>query len=144
MPLKDQFQKTFEQVAATLRETLTDLSESARRKTIAVVESWILVFPELESMGLEITSFGATLGISPAVEVELTGPGEIFADGRLETLRETYRSNVQVSMVLRVVDATRQMYDKLGKDTGEQIFLNIKVKVPPQISVYFGKPTILA
>src|SRR5690606_11705594 len=101
--MKGQIQKALSQVTATLKETLTDIGDAAKDKTIALIEGWLEVFPILESMGLHITNFGITLGISPAMEVELSGPPGLFDEGRLETLREQYQSDSRVSIVLRAI-----------------------------------------
>jgi hypothetical protein len=140
--MKQEIQKAFSQITGTLKETITDLSDSAKEKTIAIIETWLDVFPELESMGLEITSFGVNLAISPSLEVELSGPAGLFDQGRLDAYREKYTGNSHVSTVLRAILTTKQMYHKLGKKTSDEIFLKIKVKVPPEVGVYFGKPAI--
>lgn len=140
--MKHEIQKAFSQITATLRETMTDLGDSAKEKTIAIIESWLEVFPELESMGLEITSFGVNLALSPSLEVELSGPAGLFDHGRLEEYRKRYEGQSHVSTVLRAILTTKQMYHKLGKKSSDEIFLKIKVKVPPEVGVYFGRPSI--
>ena len=60
--MKQHIQKALSQVTATLKETITDLSDSAKEKTISMIESWLEVFPILESMVLQITNFGVNLG----------------------------------------------------------------------------------
>lgn len=140
--MKEQLQKTISQVAATLKETITDLGDSAKEKTISIIDTWLEVFPELETMGLEITSFGVTLAISPSLEVELSGPAGLFDQGRLEEYRKKYADNTHVTTVLRAIHTSKQMYHKLGKKNTDEIFLKIKVKVPPEVGVFFGKPAI--
>ncbi len=140
--MKQELQKAFSQITNTLKETITDISDSAKEKTISIIETWLDVFPELESMGLEITSFGVNLAISPSLEVELSGPAGLFDHGRLEGYREKYKENIHVTTVLRAILTSKQMYHKLGKKNTDEIFLKIKVKVPPEVGVYFGKPAI--
>jgi hypothetical protein len=141
--MKHELQKAFTQVTSTLKETLTDLTDSAKEKTIAIIESWLEVFPELESLGLEMTSFGLTLALSPSLDVELSGPAGLFDKGRLDEYRKRYKDNSHVSTVLRAIHTSKQLYHKLGKQHSDEIFLKISVKVPPEVSVYFGKPAIL-
>jgi len=141
--MKQEIQKAFSQVAATLKETITDVSESAKEKTIALLESWLDVFPELESIGFEISSFGVVMAISPALEVELIGPAGLFDEGRMETFREAYKDNSHMSMVLRAIRTSKTMYHKLGKEYSDEILLKIKVKIPPEVGVFFGKPSII-
>jgi len=140
--MKEQIRKALTQVTATLRETITDLGDSAKEKTISVIESWLEVFPILESMGLSITNFGVTLALSPALEVELSGPPALFDEGRLAAYREQYSKDTRVSTVLRAIHTTQLMYHKLGKEQSDEIFLKIRVKVPPEVSVYIGRPVI--
>jgi hypothetical protein len=141
--MKRDIQKAFTQVTSTLKETLTDLTDSAKEKTISIIESWLEVFPELESLGLEITSFGLTLALSPSLDVELSGPAGLFDQGRLIEYRERYKDDSHVSMVLRAIHTSKQMYHKLGKVHSDEIFLKIRVKVPPEVSVFFGRPAIV-
>ena len=140
--MKQELQKAFSQITSTLRETMTDLSDSAKEKTISIIESWLDVFPELESMGLEITSFGVTLALSPSLEVELSGPAGLFDQGRLESYREKYANSIHVNTVLRTIHTSKQLYHKLGKKNTDEIFLKIKVKIPPEVGVFFGRPAI--
>lgn len=140
--MKEQIQKALGQVTATLKETISDLGDSAKEKTISIIESWLEVFPILESMGLNITNFGVTLGLSPALEVELSGPPGLFDGGKLEAYREQYSSDSRILAVLRAIQTARMMYGKLGKQESDEIFLKIRVKVPPEIGVYYGRPAI--
>ena len=95
-------------------------------------------------MGLEITSFGVALAISPALEVEMTGPSGAFTEDRLEELMKLHELNNYVMLVLKTIRTTRNMHKKLGKDEiYESIFIKIRVKVPPEVRVYFGRPVII-
>jgi hypothetical protein len=140
--MKQQIQKALSQVTSTLKETITDLGDSAKEKTISLIESWLEVFPILESMGLTITNFGITLALSPAMEVELSGPPGLFDEGMLDQYKEQYDGDVRVKTVLRAIDSAKLMYQKLGKKEQDEIFLKIRVKIPPEVSVYFGRPEI--
>ncbi len=140
--MKQQFQQALSQVVATLKETITDVGNSAKEKTIGVIDSWLEVFPELEKMGLEITNFGVTLALIPALEVELSGPPGLFDGGRLETLRDQYQDNAHVSLILRAIHTAKLMYHRLGRENTDEIFLKIRVKLPPEVGVYFGRPAI--
>ena len=141
-PMKEKIEKTFSQVMTSLKETVNDIAESAKNKSGAIIDDWLSVFPELEAMGLEITSFGIGLAISPSLEVELTGSGAAFTEQRLDSLVQEYRENTHVLLVLRAIRTTRKMYVKLGKDVFEEMFIQVKVKVPPEVRVYFGEPKI--
>lgn len=140
--MKDEIQKAISQLSATVKETLTDLGDSAKEKAGAIIESWLDVFPELEKMGLQINSFGVTLAISPSLEVELSGPAGLFDQGKLDEYRQQYEKSMQISMVLRAIKTTKKMYHKLGKKETDEIYLKIKVKVPPEVGVFFGRPAI--
>jgi hypothetical protein len=140
--MKSQVQQALTQVASTLKETFVDLSDSAKEKTVAVLDRWLDVFPELESMGLQITNFGVIMTLMPALEVELSGPAGLFDDGRLMEFRDLYKDNKQVSLVLKAIHTAKLMYHKLGKEGSDEIFVKIRVKVPPEVGVYFGRPAI--
>jgi hypothetical protein len=139
---REQLQKAVSQVTSTVKETITDLGDSAKEKTITLIESWLEVFPILESMGLSITNFGVTLAISPAMDVELSGPPGLFDGDKLEQYKEQYHDDARVKTVLRAIQSAKLMYHKLGKQESEEIFLKIRVKIPPEVGVYFGRPAI--
>lgn len=141
--MKQQIQQALAQVTATVKETFTDLGDSAKERAIGYIDSWLDVFPELESMGLEINNFGISLGILPELEVELTGQPGVFDDGKLEELRLKYEDNRKVGLVLKAIHTTKLAYDRVGKkEISDQVFVKIRVKVPPEIGVYFGRPFI--
>jgi len=129
-------------VAATVKEVLADIGDSAKEKSSAFIDSWLEVFPEFEAMGLQITNFGVAMSLVPSMEVELAGPAGLFDDGKLEVLREEYKDNSKVSLVLRAIKSTKLIYQKMGKYNSDEIFIKIRVKIPPEIGVYFGRPAI--
>ena len=140
--MKEKIEKTFGQILASFRDTVNDLTESAKTKSNAIIDDWLSVFPELEAMGLEITSFGIGLAISPSLEVELTGSGAAFTDERLNQLIEDNKTSTQLSLVLKTIRTTRKLYVKLGKEVFDEMIVQIKVQVPPEVRVYFGEPKI--
>lgn len=141
--MKEQFEKTLNQITKAMRESLEDLKGAARDKSRALIDDWLLVFPELEKMGLEVKSFGVTLGISPGLEVELTGPGDAFTIERINVLLAEYEGSRYVTYVLKTIRTARQMHKKIGKTECEKIFLEVIVGIPPEVRVYLGKPEIL-
>jgi len=142
--MKDKIQRTYTQIAETISETFNNLKDSAKEKGQAFVDDWLNVLPELEAMGFETTSFGVSLAISPAVEVEMKGAGAAFTDERIEQLMETYDSNKYVSLVLKSISTAKKMHKKIGKsDRNVDIFLKIIISVPPEVQVYLGKPEIM-
>ncbi|MDX1408958.1 MAG: hypothetical protein R3330_12510 [Saprospiraceae bacterium] len=141
--MRDKIQETFSQFTAAVKETLTDLSDSAKEKSKAVIDDWLNVFPQLEGMGLEMTSFGMALAISPSMDVEFKGSGSDFDEEALDRLKEEHKGNSHVLNVLRVIRLTRKMHLKMGKDASQEMYVKIRVRVPPEIRVYYGQPVIL-
>jgi len=142
--MKDKIQETYTQLTKAIADSLNDMKASAKKKSRAFIDDWLQVLPEFEAMGLEITSFGVALAISPALEVEMTGPSSAFTEDRLEELMKQHELNNYVMLVLKTIRTTRKMHKKLGKDEiYESIFIKIRVKVPPEVRVYFGRPVII-
>lgn len=141
--MKEQIHKTFTQVTEAITDTLNSFRDTAKEKGQAFVDDWLNILPELEAMGFEMTSFGVSLAIAPAVEVEMKGAAAAFTDERLEELMNTYDSNKYVSLVLKSINTAKKMHKKVGKTSrNEDIFLKIIISVPPQVQVYLGKPEI--
>ena len=140
----DKIQDTYAQLTNAIADSLNDMKVSAKKKSQAFIDDWLQVLPEFEAMGLEITSFGVALALSPALEVEMTGPSAAFTEKRLEELMKEHELNNYILMVLKTIRTTRKMHKKLGKDKiYESIFIKILVKVPPEVRVYFGRPVII-
>ena len=140
----DKIQDTYSQLTNAIADSLNDMKVSAKKKSQAFIDDWLQVLPEFEAMGMEITSFGVALAISPALEVEMTGPSAAFTEERLEDLMKQHELNNYVMLVLKTIRTTRKMHKKLGKDEiYESIFIKILVKVPPEVRVYFGRPVII-
>ena len=144
MIVKEQIQRTFTHITETIADTFKGLRDSAKEKGQEFVDDWLNILPELESMGFETTSFGVSLAIAPAVEVEMKGAAAAFSDARLMELMETYDSNKYVSLVLKSISTAKKMHKKIGKSVrNEDIFFKIIISVPPQVHVYLGKPEIM-
>jgi len=142
--MMDKIQETYAQLTNAIAESLNDMKVSAKKKSQAFIDDWLQVIPEFEAMGLEITSFGVALAISPALEVEMTGPSAAFTEERLKDLMTQHEQNNYVMLVLKTIRTTRKMHKKLGKEKiYESIYIKILVKVPPEVRVYFGRPVIM-
>ena len=142
--MMDKIQDTYAQLTNTIAESLNNMKVSAKKKSQAFVEEWLKIIPEFETMGLDMTSFGVSLALSPALEVELTGPSDLFTEEKLDELSEKHKENSYVMLVLKTIRTTRKMHKKLGQgDVDETIYIQIRVKVPPEVRVYFGRPVII-
>lgn len=142
--MKDKIQRTFTSITEAISDTLDSLKESAKEKGQMFIDDWLQVFPELEAMGLQITSFGVVLALGPSLEVEMTGPSSAFSDERIEALLKEHELNQYVTLVLKTIRTTRQMHKKLGKgEIYDDLLVKVRVKVPPEVRVYFGPPTLV-
>lgn len=141
--MKEKITRTLSGVANVVKESVTDLTDSAKERTAALIDDWLQVFPELESLGLHITSFGIALAISPALEVEMAGPADAFSEEDLDKYLEDYKENKYVTMVLKTIRKTQDMYLRFREEQQDELFVKIKVKVPPEVRVYFGRPMIV-
>ncbi len=142
--MKDSLKKTYTQLAEAIADTLTNIKDSAREKGQAFIDDWLQVFPELEAMGLQVTSFGVVLALGPSLEVEMTGPSSAFTDERIEALLKEHELNQYVTLVLKTIRTTRQMHKKLGKgEIYDDLLVKVRVKVPPEVRVCLGPPTLV-
>lgn len=142
--MKEKISRTFTQITEAINDSLNSLKDSAKEKGQAFIDDWLQVLPELEAMGLEITSFGISLAISPSMDVEMRGAAAAFTDIRLDQLIAEYSENNYVLLVLKAIRTARKMHRRIGKDDlQEDIHLKITVKVTPEVRVYFGRPFLL-
>ena len=142
--MKEKIQRTFTHITEAIADTLDNLKEAAKEKGQLFIDDWLQVFPELEEMGLEITSFGVVLALGPSLEVEMTGPSSAFTEERIDALLKEHELNQYVTLVLKTIRTTRQMHKKLGKDEiYENLLVKVRVRVPPEVRVYIGPPVVI-
>ena len=142
--MKENLQQSYSKIVELIGDSFNSLKESAKEKGQMFIDDWLQVFPELEAMGLEITSFGVVLALGPSLEVEMTGPSSAFSEERIEALLKEHELNQYVTLVLKTIRTTRQMHKKLGKgEIYDDLLVKVRVQVPPEVRVSLGPPTLV-
>ncbi|MEM1319862.1 MAG: hypothetical protein AAGG75_06365 [Bacteroidota bacterium] len=139
----DKFKKTWQQASEIIKEQANTLSDGALDKTYKLFDQWATVFPQLQENGLMMKSFGISVALSPAMEVVLEGAALEFSPERLQELIEENRSSTILTSIFRTMKMAVDLHIKTeGPDFGP-IHLKIVVKIPPEIKVVLGEPSIL-
>ena len=138
----DQFKKAAQNLADTIKDQTNQFGESAKEKSLEMIENWIRILPKLQSYGLEMTSYGVVLAISPSLDVELMGPREKFTREKLMEMKEENKADKSLTMVFKAILTAYELYEKSGENEFDTMFIKIRVKVPPEIWVIFGQPRL--
>ncbi|MCB0376457.1 MAG: hypothetical protein KDD04_11105, partial [Sinomicrobium sp.] len=84
----DKIKKALQDAGEAIKDQTTSFSEGAKEKTYQLIDEWLMIFPKLEIYGLEITSFGLHVAISPSLEAELVGDHKKFTPERIQQILE--------------------------------------------------------
>lgn len=139
----DRIKKSVLQVSETLKDQAGAFGDSAKEKTFRLFEQYTAIFPILEQYGLKITSFGISLTLNPAMEVVLNGTREDFTQNRLSELMEKHKGETIINSVFRAMKTTLDLYETSSEEQFETLHVKIVVKIPPEIKVVLGEPSIL-
>lgn len=126
-----------------IKEGANKIGDAARDKAMSVVDDWVAVLPKLEELGFEVTSFGITMSITPAMEVELEGKAEDFPLERLDELMKETQTGGLVNMFLGAVRTTVKLHERAGVDVGKPFYIKLNVTLSPEIRVFIGQPSLV-
>ena len=143
LPMIDQLKQKLQQLSDTLAEQATNLGDSAKEKTFGLMEDWVQVFPKLEAYGLLITSFGLSMGLSPALEVEMRGQITNFSEEKLNAILADNKDNRPITSVFKAIQMTVDLHNKIGATCPDPLLVKVKVKIPPEVQVFLGTTVIL-
>ncbi len=130
-------------VSDAIKEQAGNVSDAIKEKTFLLIEDWLTIFPNLESHGLKINSFGLSVGISPSLDVELHGKANIFTTEILENLILENKGNQPLTTVFKAIKMTYEWHKKTGtKGKFDIILLQLSVKITPEVKVYLGTPKL--
>jgi hypothetical protein len=138
--VKDQVNTLTEQVS----DQITTLTDSVKERANAIIEDWITIFPNLESYGLKIMSFGLKMGINPTLEVELQGNARSFSPEKIDAALADCQGNKALTTVFKTIKTTYDWHARTGANYHfKSIFLKISVSITPEIMVYLGEPKLM-
>ena len=138
----DKIIKNFQEASEVIREKASALGQDAKDKTSKLLDEWLGVFPDLLAMGFEMTSFSVGYAISPSINVELKANPEDFSIEQLSELIEQHREKRTLTSVLSSIKSARALYERMDMEIRSPLIVKVKVKITPEIVVYFGQPMI--
>lgn len=138
----DKIKKALQDAGEVIKDQTSSLSEGAKEKTYQLIDEWLQIFPKLEIYGLEITSFGLHVGISPALEVELVGDHKKFGPERLQQILQENKSSAAMTSVFTTIKTAYGLHRKTYANLRDPLIVKIKVKITPEINVFIGEPLI--
>jgi len=139
----DKFKKTFQQATEAIKDLPGSLSDSAIERTYRLFEEWAEIFPILEGYGLHITSFGIGVALSPSMDVELSGSIKDFDEERIKTIIDENEESRSITSVFKAIQTTLDLYDKMETKEFESFRVKVIVKIPPEIRVVLGTPSLI-
>lgn len=138
----DKIKKALQDATDVIKEQTNNLSEGAKEKTYQLIDEWLQIFPKLEIYGLEITSFGLNVAISPALEVELVGDHKKFSQERLQQILQENKDSAALTSVFTTIKTAYTLHRKTYASLRDPLIVKVRVKITPEINVIIGEPLI--
>ena len=126
----------------SLSKVSNTIGEGTKEKTLAVIEDWLKIFPQLAEYGLEITSFSLGLAISPSLNVELLGRHEDWTDERIADYLTKHKGEHAITTVFSTIRTAYRLQRKTGARLREPLILKIIVRISPEVRVVLGQPVL--
>jgi len=128
------------------RKSISDLSagfgDSAKERTLGLIEDWLQIFPQLADYGLEITSFSMGLAISPSLNVELLGAHENWSDEAIAERLAAHKGEAAITTVLSTIRTAYRLQKQTKAPLRDPLILKVVVKISPEVRVVLGQPIL--
>ncbi len=131
-----------QQAGEVLKEQAGNISGMTKEKTYEIIEDWLKIFPQLQEAGLEVTSFGLSIALSPSLEVEMLGKHDDFTDEKIKEILENNEDSRAMSSVMSAIKTTYNLYRKAEVPMQEPLLVRLNIKIPPEVNVFIGTPQI--
>jgi hypothetical protein len=118
------------------------VGEGAKEKTLAVIEDWLEIFPELAEYNLEITSFSMGLAISPSLKVELVGAHADWTDEAIAQRLAQHKGEAAITTVLSTIRTAYRLQRQTKAPLRDPLILKILVRISPEVRVVLGQPLL--
>lgn len=138
----DKLKKAMQEASDSLREQAAAFGEGAKERGYHLIEEWLLIFPKLEMYGLEVKSFALSVALSPSLDVELLGRHEDFKKERLEHILAETKHSTALTSVFQTIKTAYALHRRTLANLNDPLIVKIRIRIPPEIKVYIGKPTI--
>lgn len=129
-------------ITDSIKEQANNLSENAKEKANAVIQTWVGNLPLLESYGLKNIYFGITMSLSPSLELEMKGNREDFSVETLEKILAENKGNSTVTIIFSAIKNAVKMYESAGIEKHSNMYVKIAVRLSPEVKVAFGTPIV--
>ncbi|NJB85770.1 hypothetical protein GGR26_001515 [Lewinella marina] len=120
----------------------TSVGEGTREKTAKLLEDWLQIFPILSGYGLEITSFSMTLGLSPALNVELLGKHGDWTEESIQERMTAHRGDTALTTVFTAIRTAYRLQRQTKAPLRDPLILKIIVRITPEVRVVLGQPIL--
>ena len=136
----DKILKGLQDAAETLKAQAGQFGEGTKERAYQIIDDWLQIFPRLETYGLEITSFGLSLSLTPGLDVELVGKHTDFPTERLEALLAENKGNTAMMMVLNTIKTAYALHRRSLATLRDPLVVKIRVRLSPEVKVVIGQP----
>jgi hypothetical protein len=82
------------------------------------------------------------LGLSPSLEVELTGSVGACTTERLDEILSEKDQNSTVKWIFQAIRTTVVLHSKANASHIEPLIVKIRVRLSPEIQVFVGRPMV--
>ncbi|HAZ49062.1 MAG TPA: hypothetical protein DDW76_30420 [Cyanobacteria bacterium UBA11369] len=127
-----------EEVAGQLSEEVTEISNAAQEQLDAVLDEYQKVLPIAESLGLRVGSFEVEMGILPQIKTSLVGSLENINNDAVKALIEKHQKNKLLVLIFKALLITKDMQKRLNITNLKGIVVDIRLGVPPKVSVHLA------
>lgn len=134
--------ETAQQAGNLLKEKAANAGQAAVDSTVQAIEKWLEEFPRIESYGLQVSNFAFVMGLSPALEVELSGSHAVFSAEKIAAILEENKPNSLTAMIFGAIKTAYRLHDKIASTREEPLIVKIRLSLSPEISVFVGRPHI--
>ena len=143
MDIFEQLRSAVDKLSDEIKNQAGNIGDSAKEKSMQMIDEWLKVFPKLQSYGMDMSSFGVHLAISPGLDVEMVADRKDFEPEKVRRLLEENKEVKWLAFVLRTVIMAFEMDNKLErKEPYDKVVLKMKVKIPPEVKVILGEPLL--
>ena len=123
-------------------DTLVEKANFIKKGSNKMIDSWLDVLPRIASYGFEIKSLAMNYSINPSMEVELLGVYEDFSIERINEIMKENKNRPAVISVFQALKTTISLQKRLNETPKEEIIIEVRVSISPEIKVFLGVPLI--
>lgn len=125
-----------------IREKAVAAGQAAMDNTVHAIEKWLEDFPKIEAYGLQVSNFSFSVGLMPALEVELSGSHFSFPPEKLSEILTENKTGSLTWMVFNAVKTAYRLHEKIARTREEPLTVKIRLSLSPEISVFVGRPNV--